>query len=894
MRQPCHGRRSSRQSQRTSPTFAHRRHALAMALEPFEPRRLLSALSITTIPFTGVGSAGVVGNGANSASGLTMDSSGNLFGTTANGGTHGNGTVFEVAHGTHTITVLANFDTTAFGGSPRGPLTIDSAGNLFGTFLLGGAHNRGGVFEVVKNSANISVLASLDGTNGSAPFGGVVLDASGNLFGTASAGGLNTLGSVFEVVKNSGTATAIASFNDGFIANDPTFNLANDIGSDPVGSLFMDANGDLFGTASTDGTDGIHNLDVGTLWELPKNSGAITVLAPFSFDGSTGVFPATGVVMDSSGDIFGVTDQTSINGGDGVVFELASGAHAITTLASFNGTNGQHPTDLIIDSHGNLFGMTDGDQKLDGVDDGTIFEIPAGTSTINTLFSFNGTDGLEPEGNLVMDANGNFFGTTLGGGPNNDSPGGDGVVFELSAASAPTHLAFSSAPTTGIAGQKLSSVTVAVEDANNNIVTSDNSTIALTLHGGAAGATLGGTATVAAVNGVATFSTLSISAAATGYTLSAADSALAGATSAPISITAAGGVTGLTPTIVSTSIPASIIAGSKFKGTLNINVTNPSATPEKGFTVDVFASTDKILSTPADKLVIGLHESATVNAKQTMPVSIQLTTLPAGLPNGAYFLIVETIDSAGNKKTVSTNSRITVAAPNVALTETVTSTLPASLISGTPVKGTITVTITNHGNVAGAGPTPIKVTASTTAGKPGTVIATQSKNLNLPIGVPVKVTFQINSLPALAAGRYFFVAQVTEPLHHTTTIATSAARITIAAPVISLVSSLAAVANINAGDTLTLTNNGNIDDKSTFHFTLGFSLNAAGTEKVGLTARETQSTTLNPHKPAKIHFNDWSKILTGLAKNVPYFLTLTTTDTAGHTVTAVSPNSFLI
>ncbi len=889
MRQPSSGYRSNRPSQRTAPTSAHRRHALAMALEPFEPRRLLSALSITPIPFTGINS-----NGANSASGLIMDSNGNLFGTTANGGTHGNGTVFEIPAGTHTITVLANFNSPTTGGSPRGQIAIDAQGNLYGDTFLGGANNEGTVWKVAQGSNAVTVLANLTNATGFQALGGVTLDAQGDIFGTTTEGGLNTVGTIFEIPKSTGIISAIFSFNDNFIDGaDPSANLANDNGANPAGSLFIDSQGDLFGTAGTGGTNGLVDLDVGTLWELSASTG-FSVLSPFNFDGSTGVFPSTGVVMDSSGDIFGVTDQTSNNGGDGVVYELAHGTSNITILASFNGTNGQHPTDLIIDSHGNLFGMTDGDQKLDGGDDGTIFEIPAGTTTINTLFSFNGTDGLEPEGNLVMDANGNFYGTTLGGGPNNDSPGGDGVVFELSSASAPTHLAISSAPTTGVTGQTLSSVTVAVEDANNNIVTSDNSNITLTLHGGAAGATLGGATTVAAVNGVATFTNLSISAAATGYTLSAADGALAGGPSAPITITAPGGAAGLTPTIVSTSLPASIVAGAKFKGSININVTNPSATAEKGFTIDVFASTDKILSTPDDKLVIGVHESATINAKKTSPFSIQLTTLPAGLPNGAYFLIVETIDAAGNKKTVSTNTRITVAAPNVALTETVTSTLPASLISGAPVKGTITVTITNHGNVAGTGPTPIKVTASTTAGTPGTHIVSQSNSLNLPIGVPVKVTFQITSLPALAAGRYFFVAQVTEPLHHTTTIATSAARTTIAAPVISLISSLAAVANINAGDILTLTNNGNIDDKSTFHFTLGFSLDHAGTEIVGLTSHETQSTTLKTHVPAKIHFNDWSKILTGLANNVPYFLTLTTTDTTGHTTTAISPNSFLL
>ena len=470
MRQPSSGYRSGRQLQRTSPASVHRRHILTMApFEPLEPRRLLSALYITTIPITGVGSGGVIGNGANSASGLIMDSSGNLFGTTANGGTHGNGTLFEVAAGTHTITVLANFDTSTTGGSPRGQIAIDAQGNVYGDTLLGGANSDGIVWEVVKNSSNVTVLGNLSNSIGFGALGGVTLDAQGDLFGTASEGGLHTDGTIFEIPKTTGILAPIFSFNDNFIDGaDPAANLANDNGATPSGSIFIDSQGDLFGTASTGGTNGLVDLDVGTLWELSATNG-FSVLSPFNFDGSTGVFPATGVVMNSSGDLFGVTDQTSINGGDGVVFELAHGTSNITVLASFNGTNGQHPTDLTIDSSGNLFGMTDGDQKLDGGDDGTLFEIPAGTSTINTLFSFNGTDGLEPEGDLVMDARGNFYGTTLGGGPN-DNPGGDGVVFELSQAGAATKLAFPAAPVTTTAGATLSPLAVDVEDAGDNIV----------------------------------------------------------------------------------------------------------------------------------------------------------------------------------------------------------------------------------------------------------------------------------------------------------------------------------------------------------------------------------------------------------------------------------------
>ncbi len=130
------------------------------------------------------------------------------------------------------------------------------------------------------------------------------------------------------------------------------------------------------------------------------------------------------LVRDTSGNLFGTTASGGASR-DGTVFELAAGSGIITTLASFNGTNGANPVaSLVWDSSGNLFGTTWGGGASG---DGTVFELAAGSGTITTLASFNWTNGANPQAGLVQDSSGNLFGTTAHGGAS-----GDGTVFEVS------------------------------------------------------------------------------------------------------------------------------------------------------------------------------------------------------------------------------------------------------------------------------------------------------------------------------------------------------------------------------------------------------------------------------------------------------------------------------
>jgi uncharacterized repeat protein (TIGR03803 family) len=255
----------------------------------------------------------------------------------------------------------------------------------------------------VTPSFGLSTLGVFNGANGLDPTAGLIMDGSGNLYGTAAYGGASNHGTVFEVAKGSGTVTTLASFNgsNGYL---------------PAAGVIMDSSGNLYGTTNS-----------GTIFELAHGSDTITTL--FSFNIPFGTYPLSGLIMDSSGNLYGTTPSGG-SGGAGTVFELPKGSSTITGLfSSFGGKNGYDPSGgLIMDSSGNLYGTT----NLEGAfNDGTIFELAHGSSTITTLASFNGTG--EPVAGLIMDSSGNLYGTTPAGGASND-----GTVFELAKGSTPS------------------------------------------------------------------------------------------------------------------------------------------------------------------------------------------------------------------------------------------------------------------------------------------------------------------------------------------------------------------------------------------------------------------------------------------------------------------------
>ena len=343
-----------------------------------------------------------VTDGAFPQSPLTRDSSGDLYGTAASGGSAGYGTVFEIAAGSTAITTILSFSG-SIGAGPHSALMLDAAGNLYGTTFQGASGDDGTVFEIAHASASATVLATFDGTNATAPWGGLAFDASGNLYGTTEQGGTNGLGTAFEIPSGSSHLTALASFN-------------GTNGSYPMATPTIDAAGNVYGTASQGGAN-----NVGAVFEIARGSNAITTVA--SFDFTNGIYPVAGLTLDASGDLFGTTEGGGAHG-NGTVFEITKGSNAPTILASFDSSVTQSaPTVLTLDPSGNLYGTT---YSGGPGGDGTVFEIAKGSNSITMLAAFSGANGQFPEGGVVRDPAGNLYGATQQGGPN-----GYGVLFEL-------------------------------------------------------------------------------------------------------------------------------------------------------------------------------------------------------------------------------------------------------------------------------------------------------------------------------------------------------------------------------------------------------------------------------------------------------------------------------
>jgi uncharacterized repeat protein (TIGR03803 family) len=460
---------------------------------------------------------------------LVKDASGNLYGMSQSGGVYNNGTIFELSGTDYSAyTTLVSFNANSSNpqvGGPDGGLVMDSSGNLYGMTQFG----YGSIFELAADHTTFTTLVSFTGSFGSYPgdnpLGGLVLDNSGNLYGTTESGGAFGDGTIFELAANHTTFTKLVSF---------TGSSGSYLGSEPGAGLTLDSSGNLYGTTEGGGTS-----NSGTIFELSANHTTFTSLVSFTADsGNLGYLLYAGLTLDSSGNLYGTTYEGGTSN-EGTIFELAANHSTFTMLVSLTGSSGYSGANpygnLTLDSSGNLYGTTaSGGASYDG----TIFELASDHRTFTSLVSFTGSSGSYlgslPQGGLIWDSSGNLYGNTTTGGIF-----GSGTIFEIST---PTKLAFTSAPANTVAGSFIDSpggVQVSIETSNGAVVSGDYDTITLTLGSNPGGATLSGALSATAANGVVTFPNLSLNKIASGYTLIATDTSapsLTSAVSAPFSI----------------------------------------------------------------------------------------------------------------------------------------------------------------------------------------------------------------------------------------------------------------------------------------------------------------------------------------------------------------------
>lgn len=362
--------------------------------------------------FTVLHNFGGAGDGYDPEGGLVMDKKGNLYGVTFEGGARGYGMAYQLVpngDGTWTENDIYDFGSQA-GALPDTTLAFDHKGNIYGgTF-------DGTIFELIPNNGKWSAVTITSLVNGEP--GAVVFDPVDTLYSPVTGNGRYQQGTLLTPSRLNQYSTVILY----------TFTGGQD-GGTPNGPLVFGSSGNLYGTARQGG------LNVGNVFKLTPNRGQPgwheTTLYSFQGSPNDGANPYAGVVFDTVGNLYG----TTLNGGSaglGTVFELSpnsDGTWSETVLHEFQGgSDGSYPIGPVtLDTSGNLYGTTDDGGPNNA---GTVYKLSpssGGKWTETILHTFTGgSDGSGPTGALVLDNAGNLFGATGFAGSN-----GGGTAFEI-------------------------------------------------------------------------------------------------------------------------------------------------------------------------------------------------------------------------------------------------------------------------------------------------------------------------------------------------------------------------------------------------------------------------------------------------------------------------------
>lgn len=379
-----------------------------------------------------------------------------------------------VAAQAQTLTVVHNFTGAGDGGAPYAGLTVDRAGNFYGTTSGGGLYQAGVVFRLSRAGSGwvLTPLYSFQGlpNDGAYPYGGVIFGPDGSLYGTTYGGGSTNHGTIYRLrPQPSACKSATCPWEETVLYS---FTGSTDGAGPAYGNLILDQAGNLYGTTPYGGDN-----DLGVVFKLTPSNGGWTESVLWAFDGYIGgENPFSGVIFDSAGNLYGTTsyggtyaagtvfelspsgsgwtEQTlaSVNfsdsytcgnvvmdgqgnmfgtsgcgyyGGPGGIFELtpSNGGWTFTTLQPLSGARGPYDTPTL-DAAGNVYGTS----SLTGVNgDGEVFKLtPSNGGWIYTSVSFDGSNGSTPVGGVVLDAAGNAYGTASHGGAH-----GSGTVWEI-------------------------------------------------------------------------------------------------------------------------------------------------------------------------------------------------------------------------------------------------------------------------------------------------------------------------------------------------------------------------------------------------------------------------------------------------------------------------------
>jgi uncharacterized repeat protein (TIGR03803 family) len=378
-------------------------------------------------------------DGATPVSPVILDRSGKIYGTTFSGGTYGFGNVYRLSKsgGTWNETVLYNFTGGPDGGAPLGGLVMDMSGNLYGTTAYGGdpkcnyngASGCGVAFQLTSAGGTWTetVLHTFSGgTDGAELYAGLTIDSKGNLYGVTGAGGVG--GCNFGCGTVFRLAKVSGTWKETLLH---VFKNNGRDGSFPAAPITLDKLGDIYGTTSNGGDPQGCANGGGIVFKLtkPKVHGGVwkeAILHSFH-GGNDGCYSFNAAILDASGNLYGTTYTGGTSGDAGTVYQLkrSGNKYASHVILNLNNSIGAFPNGVVMDSAGNLYGTT-ASEGAHGC--GNVFKLKArGWKYVDVHdFQANSTDGCDAQSGPIVAPSGNLYGSTYQGGSN-----GDGVVYQI-------------------------------------------------------------------------------------------------------------------------------------------------------------------------------------------------------------------------------------------------------------------------------------------------------------------------------------------------------------------------------------------------------------------------------------------------------------------------------
>ncbi len=585
----------------------------------------------------------------------------------------------------------------------------------------------------------------------------LVRDSAGNLYGTDAFGG-NGLGTVFEVVPSTGSATLLLSFDSSTIEKT--------VGVQPQ-ALAIDTNGNLFGVTYYSIISNQGDTGPGSLFEIPATNRS-TVVTLYTFSDSTVGTDPWSILADPSGNMDVLTQTGSTNNAGAILqFAPATGYAKPTTLGALP-TGSMNASSLNRTAGGAFYGTTQNggtvskDQPLGA---GTLFALPAGSSTVVTLAGFDdATTGASPNRPYV-DAFGNVFGTCAGGS------GDNGDVWKYSVATGKlTRLAEFTAngnqynPTGGLVSDKSGKLIGLYSDSDpdraGGIFTFNPTTHALAVlgtfdpytYGAAPGLTADGAGNYYGVTARGGYKK-------DGFVFKLALSSPSAPTTGPTP----------TPTVALGSLPASVVSGSPSTGTVIVTLANSTATASTGtVTVALYATTTGAIDAASTRLAV-VSKRLTLEGGRSVTVTVPVRKL--SLPAGTYTVLARATEAADGGTAVSTTGpKLAVAAANVSLSSTVGVTGPTIVARGKSLS--LLLTVVNAGNVVAKGRATLAIYLSVDGVAYTVPVATLVRAATVkPGGQAVTLRLKVKVPKAIAAGSFFPLVTLTQGSAMTTAAA---------------------------------------------------------------------------------------------------------------------------